>query len=101
MQCPEDLPPLDSSWSNPLHRLIVELGRRHRPFYRLTVMDTHKPRDGRAIEELGFYDPITTETDKQLKLKEDRIRYWLDQGAQTSDTVRSLLRKRGIAVKAK
>ena len=80
---------------------LKRLGRRHRPFYRLTVMDTRTPRNGRAIEELGFYDPITTEADKRLKLKEDRIRYWLDQGAQTSDTVRDILRKQGIAVKAK
>lgn len=77
------------------------MGRRHRPFYRINAMDTRSPRDGRVIEELGYYDPLEKEESKQIKLKADRIRYWLSQGAQTSDTVRDILRKQGIEVKTK
>ena len=80
---------------------LKRMGRRHRPFYRVAVMETRNPRDGKVIEEVGYYDPISTEKDKQMQLKEDRIRYWLEQGAQTSETVGNLLRKRGIALKKK
>ena len=80
---------------------LKRMGRRHRPFYRVAVMETRNPRDGKVIEEVGYYDPISTEKDKQVQLKEDRIRYWLEQGAQTSETVGDLLRKRGIALKKK
>ena len=64
-------------------------------------MDTRSPRDGRVLEELGSYDPIEADQSKQVKLKKERIRYWLDKGAQTSETVRNMLRKNGILVKAK
>ena len=77
------------------------MGRRHRPFYRINAMDSRSPRDGRVIEELGYYDPLVADESKQVDLKADRIRYWLDQGAQASDTVRDILRKNGIAVKTK
>ena len=75
---------------------LKRFGRRHRPFYRLTAMDSRSARDSAAIEELGFYDPIEPSQEKALKLKEDRVKYWLSVGAQPSDTVRSLLKKVGI-----
>lgn len=75
---------------------LKRMGRRHRPFYRVAVMETRNPRDGRAIEEVGYYDPLSAKADKQVRLKEDRIRYWLERGAQTSETVGALLRKQGI-----
>ena len=75
---------------------MKRMGRRHRPFYRISAMDTRKPRDGRVIEELGHYDPIEKDEGKQVKLKEDRIRYWLEKGAMPSDTVRDLLKRNGI-----
>jgi small subunit ribosomal protein S16 len=78
---------------------LKRLGRRHRPFYRVNVMDQRSPRDGRVIEELGWYDPVATE-DKQLNLKTDRIDYWLSVGAQPSDTVKGLLRRAGIDPKS-
>ena len=78
---------------------MKRMGRRHRPFYRINVMDTRSPRDGRVIEELGFYDPIAKDADKQLKLNEERILYWLGQGAQTSETMGNILRKNGIRLK--
>ncbi|MCF7958390.1 MAG: 30S ribosomal protein S16 [Phycisphaerae bacterium] len=78
---------------------MKRLGRTHRPFYRINVMDTHTPRDGRVIEELGHYDPIEPDETKQIVLKEDRIKYWLEKGATTSETVGDILKKRGIQVK--
>jgi small subunit ribosomal protein S16 len=77
---------------------LKRLGRTHRPFYRLNAMDQRSLRDGRVIEELGWFDPIAAE-DKQLNLKNDRIEYWLSVGAQPSDTVRGLLKRVGVAVK--
>ena len=77
---------------------LKRLGRRHRPFYRVAVMETRNPRDGKTIEEVGFYDPINKDPNKQFSLKEDRIKFWLGQGAQASDTVRDLMRKQGISM---
>jgi small subunit ribosomal protein S16 len=59
-------------------------------------MDVRSPRDGRVLEELGKFDPLQEDEAKQIILKEDRIRYWLGVGAQTSDTVGNILKKHGI-----
>lgn len=75
---------------------LKRMGRRHRPFYRINAMDVRSPRDGRVIEQLGHYDPIEKDKEKQVKLNEERIRYWLSKGAQTSDTVGNLLKRHGI-----
>jgi small subunit ribosomal protein S16 len=61
-------------------------------------MDSRTARDGRAIDEVGFYHPVEME-EKQLELKEDKIREWLDKGAQPSDTVRKLLNKKNFYLK--
>ena len=74
---------------------LKRMGRTHRPFYRLCAMDKRVPVDGRALEELGWYDPIAKE-DAQVSLKPDRINYWLSVGAQPSQTVRNLLKKHDI-----
>ena len=74
---------------------LKRMGRRHRPFYRLNAMDKRAPRNGRVIEELGWFDPIAPE-DKQLSLKPDRIDYWLSVGAQPSRTVATLLKRADI-----
>ena len=76
---------------------LKRFGRRNRPCYRICVMDQRSARDSRAIEELGHYDPIEKNAEKAITLKADRIKYWLGVGAQPSDTVRSLIRKAGIA----
>jgi small subunit ribosomal protein S16 len=68
-------------------------GRTERPFYHIVVTDSRKPRDGRYIERLGFYNPVATGKEVALKIAEDRVNYWLSQGAQTSAQVRSLLKK--------
>ena len=78
---------------------MKRMGRTHRPFYRINAMDTRSPRDGRVVEQLGHYDPIESDESKQIVLKEDRIKYWLEKGAQTSETVGDILKKRGIQVK--
>ena len=69
-------------------------GRKKTPTYRIVVADSTSPRDGRFIEIIGQYNPRQGET--ALNLKTDRANYWLDNGAQPSDTVRSLLRKAGV-----
>ncbi len=76
---------------------LKRLGRRHRSFYRLNAMDSRSPRDGRVIEQLGWYDPNAKDPEKRLSLKRDRIEHWLSQGAQPSDTVRQLLKAHDIA----
>jgi small subunit ribosomal protein S16 len=58
-------------------------------------MDSRSPRDGKAIEELGYYDPMVKETDARAVLKADRIDYWLGVGAQPSDNVKVLIKKYG------
>ncbi len=74
---------------------MKKLGRRHRPFYRICAMDSHSPRDGKAIEELGIYDPMVKNVDARAVLKGERIDYWLGVGAQPSDKVKVLIKKYG------
>jgi small subunit ribosomal protein S16 len=74
---------------------LKKLGRRHRPFYRICAMDSRVPRDGKAIEELGYYDPMVKDADARAHLKADRIDYWLSVGAQPSEKVRVLIKKYG------
>ena len=69
---------------------LKRFGTKRRPYYRIVVTDSRSPRDGRTIEEVGFYHPIEI-AEKQLTVKEDRIREWLGKGARPSDTVRKLL----------
>ena len=78
---------------------LKRFGRRHRSFYRINAVDSRRPRDGRVLEELGWYDPEARAADKQVSLKRQRIEYWLGVGAQPSETVRDF--RHGIAVKKK
>jgi small subunit ribosomal protein S16 len=75
---------------------MKSLGRRHRPFFRICAIDSRKPRDGRPIEELGYYDPMSRNPETQTVLDVSRIRYWLSVGAQPSEKVQALLRKSGV-----
>ena len=70
-------------------------GRRHRPFFRVCVTDARTPRDGRVLEEVGYYDPMIPETDARAVLKGERIDYWIGVGAQPSDKVAVLIKKYG------
>ena len=76
---------------------LKRLGRRHRSFFRLSAMDIRSPRDGRVVEELGWYDPKAVRPEERVSLKRERIEHWLSVGAQPSDTVRRLLERNGIA----
>ena len=73
------------------------MGAKRKPFYRIVVADSRAPRDGRFIEEVGYYNPVSQP--KELKLDEDKIFVWLKKGAQPSDTVRSLLSGAGLMAK--
>ncbi len=78
---------------------LKRMGRTNRSFFRLAAMDARRPRDGRTLEELGIYDPRNKDTNEQVKLNEERIKYWLSQGAAPTDTVAQLLKKQGIAIR--
>jgi len=72
------------------------MGKKNRPFYRLVAIDARSQRDGRAVEYLGHYDPLKEEN--AVVINRERVVYWLDKGAQPSDTVAKILRKQGINV---
>jgi small subunit ribosomal protein S16 len=72
------------------------MGRKNHPFFRLNAIDSRTPRDGRVIEELGYYDPRNKDNGKQFVAKLDRCKHWLDVGAIPSGTVSSLLKKAGV-----
>src|SRR3954469_20511185 len=75
---------------------LKRLGRSHGAFFRLSAIESRAPRDGRVIEELGYYDPRNKDQAKQFVAKLDRCKYWLDTGAVPSETVSSLLKKSGV-----
>lgn len=77
---------------------LKRFGSKMHPFYRIVVVDSRRPRDGRTLEEIGLYHPIELEG-KQLSIDEARAKDWLAKGAEPSDTVRGLLNKKGIHVK--
>jgi small subunit ribosomal protein S16 len=70
------------------------MGKNKRPFYRIVAADQRSPRNGKFIEIVGHYDPLADP--HVVEIKEDRIFYWLEKGAQPSDTVRSLLKRKGL-----
>ena len=69
------------------------LGRKHRPYFRIVAIDSRQPRDGRIIEELGSYDPMVKDTDERVRLRPDRIKYWMGVGAKPSEKVAVLFKK--------
>lgn len=75
---------------------MQRLGRTHRPFYRINAIDIRTQRNGKVIENLGWYNPVAPEGEEQIHLKEDRIRDWLSRGAQPSDTVMDMLGHRDL-----
>jgi len=76
---------------------LKRMGRRHRPFFRVCAIDGRAPRDGKVIEELGYYDPILPETDARAVLNGPRIDHWIGVGAQPSDKVAVLIKKYGTS----
>jgi small subunit ribosomal protein S16 len=75
---------------------MQRFGRTHSPFYRINAIEKRNPRNGKIIENLGWYDPCQKDEAKQVFLKEDRIKHWLSVGAQPSNTVANLLGHAGL-----
>ena len=73
---------------------LRRMGAKQHPFYRLGVAEARSPRDGRFIEHLGYYDPMTEPA--QVKIDADKVVKWLQRGAQPSEAARSLLKREGI-----
>ncbi len=73
---------------------LARYGSKKKPFYRLVATDSRAPRDGRFIEILGYYDP--RKEPSLVKIDKERVRYWLSQGAKTSETVEKLLKISGF-----
>lgn len=74
---------------------MKRLGRHKRPFFRVCAIDSRRPRDGKVIEELGFYDPLVKDVDARAVLNGERIAYWLSVGAQPSERCAVLIKKYG------
>jgi len=70
------------------------MGAHKKPFYRVVVADSRSPRDGKFIEEIGYYNPLTDPAD--IKIDAEKAQKWLANGAQATDTVKSLLKKAGV-----
>ena len=77
---------------------LRRMGAKKRPSYRIVAADSRSPRDGAFIESVGFYDPITDPATINVNL--DRARHWIDNGAQPTDTVRSILKQAGVYAEA-
>ena len=73
---------------------LKRMGQKKAPFYRVVVADSRYPRDGRFIEEIGYYNPLTNPA--EIKIDADKANKWLGQGAQPTETVKSLLKKSDI-----
>ena len=73
---------------------LRRMGAKKAPFYRVVVADSRSPRDGRFIEEIGYYNPMTEPAD--IKIDGEKAKKWIANGAQPTDTVKSLLKKSGI-----
>ncbi len=76
---------------------LRRMGAKKAPFYRVVVADSRSPRDGRFIEEIGYYNPISEPT--EIKIDEDKALKWLNTGAEPSETVKNLLKQTGIWAK--
>jgi small subunit ribosomal protein S16 len=76
---------------------LRRMGKKKQPIYKVVAADARSPRDGKFLEAVGIYNPLTNP--HTIDLKEDRINYWLNNGAQPTDTVKSLLNQTGINLK--
>ena len=73
---------------------LARYGAKKKPFYRIVVADIESPRNGRYLEKVGTYDPL--QDPAKISLENERIQYWIDQGAIPTNTVKSLLKKEGF-----
>lgn len=75
---------------------MQRFGRTHRPFYRINAVDARVKRDGKVLEQLGWYNPVERDESKQAEIKAERVKHWIEQGARPSETVMDLLGHRGL-----
>ena len=73
---------------------LRRMGAKKKPFYRIVVADSRAPRDGRCIEEIGYYNPMTEP--KEIKIDAEKAKKWIANGAQPTETVKALFKKSGI-----
>ena len=73
---------------------LARAGAKKRPFFHITVADSRKPRDGRFVERVGYFNPISSGKEARLEINQERIDYWLSQGAQVSDRVLTLIKEK-------
>ena len=73
---------------------LTRLGSKKAPFYRIVVADSRFPRDGRFVEEIGYYNPLTEPA--EIKVDAEKAKTWIKNGAQPTDTVRDILKKQGV-----
>ncbi len=78
----------------PVKIRLARHGAKKKPFYRIVIADSESPRDGRFLENVGTYNPLIDPA--EVSLNQERIKYWIDQGALPTDTVKSLLKKEGF-----
>jgi len=82
----------------PVKIRLARHGAKKRPFYRIAVADSESPRDGRFLEIVGTYDPLKDPA--EISFKQERLQYWMEQGAKPTDTVKSILKKEGFFANA-
>lgn len=75
-------------------------GAKKKPFYHVVVADSRKPRDGRVIERIGFFNPLAKGQEEQLRLDQARVDYWISQGAQPSERVSKLIKSAALETNA-
>ncbi|MCD4804670.1 MAG: 30S ribosomal protein S16 [Desulfobacterales bacterium] len=80
----------------PVKIRLARHGAKKRPFYRIVVADSESPRDGKYLEAVGSYNPLKDPA--EVSLKEERIRYWMNQGAIPTNTIKNLFKKEGLSV---
>ncbi|MCD4778664.1 MAG: 30S ribosomal protein S16 [Desulfobacterales bacterium] len=80
----------------PVKIRLARHGSKKRPFYRIVVADVESPRDGKYLEAVGSYNPLKDPA--EVSLKEERIRYWMNQGAIPTNTIKNLFKKEGLSV---
>jgi len=83
----------------PVRIRLMRFGRKKRPFYRVVAADSCAPRDGKFLDILGYYDPLKEPF--EFKVDEEKVKMWLERGAEPTETVRALLRRIGIKVDRK
>ncbi len=73
---------------------LKRFGKKKQPSYRIVIMDARSSRDGKTIDEIGFYHPLNEDADTQLRLDFNKVNYWIGKGAQPTNTVKTLINKK-------